>query len=223
MAIRLNLLAEVQAAEDMRRRDPVKRAIWVGGLLVTGMLVWSLRVGVSTMIASRELSHVQGQIAACTNDFRTVQENKKKADDVKFKLGKLHQLASERFLNGNLLNALQQTIVDDVYLARLAVKQEYVLTEETKAKTNSDGVVLTKAKPATVRESIIVTLEARDTSKGNQVTKFKEALATNTYFAAMLGKTNEPRLANLGPTPTPGSGEAYQAFTVECKYPDRTR
>ena len=29
MAIRINLLAESQAAEEMRRKDPVKRAVWI--------------------------------------------------------------------------------------------------------------------------------------------------------------------------------------------------
>ncbi len=34
MPIRLNLLAEAQAAEEMRRRDPVKRALWLAGLII---------------------------------------------------------------------------------------------------------------------------------------------------------------------------------------------
>ena len=33
MPIRLNLLAEAQAAEDLRRRDPVKRALWLARLM----------------------------------------------------------------------------------------------------------------------------------------------------------------------------------------------
>lgn len=41
MPIRLNLLAEAQAMEEMRRRDPVKRAIWVGSLLVAVALAWA--------------------------------------------------------------------------------------------------------------------------------------------------------------------------------------
>lgn len=34
MPIRINLLAEAQAAEEMRRKDPVKRSIWIGGFIV---------------------------------------------------------------------------------------------------------------------------------------------------------------------------------------------
>ena len=39
MPIRLNLLAEAQALEESRRRDPVKRAVWAGVFLVLA-LAW---------------------------------------------------------------------------------------------------------------------------------------------------------------------------------------
>ena len=37
---RINLLAEAQAAEELRRRDPVKRATWLGAFLVAAILAW---------------------------------------------------------------------------------------------------------------------------------------------------------------------------------------
>lgn len=40
MPIRINLLNEALAEEDMRRRDPVKRAIFIGVFLVAVSLVW---------------------------------------------------------------------------------------------------------------------------------------------------------------------------------------
>ena len=40
MSIRINLLAEAQIAEDLRRRDPVKRAIFAGAFLVVLALVY---------------------------------------------------------------------------------------------------------------------------------------------------------------------------------------
>ena len=41
MPIHINLLAEAQAAEELRRRDPVKRAIFIGISLVIVALMWS--------------------------------------------------------------------------------------------------------------------------------------------------------------------------------------
>src|SRR5437588_812625 len=40
MPIRINLLSEAQAAEELRRKDPVKRAVLASALLVAGMLCW---------------------------------------------------------------------------------------------------------------------------------------------------------------------------------------
>src|ERR1043165_8322370 len=111
MPIRLNLLAEVQAAEDLRRRDPVKRAIWVGGFLVACMLVWASYVWVHAMMANRKLSGINNRIAALTNDYARVTGNLKKVEEIGRKLGQLNKLASNRFLHGNLLNALQQSTV----------------------------------------------------------------------------------------------------------------
>ena len=224
MPIRLNLLAEVQAAEEMRRRDPLKRAIWVGALLVAGMLAWSSKVWVSTMVANSKLRQVEQDIARRTNEFRVVLDNKKKADDIKYKLGRLRQLASSRFLNGTMLNALQQSTVPDVALTRVAVKQEYFPTEEIKPKTNSEGRIII-GKPATVRESVVLTLDARDSGPvpGDQIPIFKETLATNAYFAAQLGRTNEPKLLSTGSKTTLPDGPAFLPFVIECRYPDKTR
>ena len=40
MPIRINLLAEAQAAEELRRKNPVKRGIWIGGFLVLVVILW---------------------------------------------------------------------------------------------------------------------------------------------------------------------------------------
>src|SRR5690349_22893264 len=61
-----------------------------------------------TTLFRSKLRQVEVEIARRTNEFRLVNDAKKKSDDVKYKLGKLRQLASNRFLNGTLLNALQQ-------------------------------------------------------------------------------------------------------------------
>ena len=60
MPIRLNLLAEAQAAEELRRRDPVKRAIWIGALILAAMLVWSSSRQLQVMLASSELNRLEG-------------------------------------------------------------------------------------------------------------------------------------------------------------------
>ena len=209
----------------MRRRDPVKRAIWVGSLLVTAMLVWSGSLYLNSLMSSRGLSTIQRGIETRTNDYRVVLEDEKQIGEIKRKLASLHELATNRFLHGDLLNALQQVALDDVQLMRIKVDQVYVPTEETKPKTNSETGRLTPGQPATVKESVLVTLEARDSSPvpGDQINKFREALSTNVYFKTTLSKTNGVRLGPLSPVTSMPEGRPFRLFTIECRYTERKR
>jgi len=216
MPIQLNLLAEAQAEDELRRRDPVKRAIWLGSLLVTGMLIWSASLYLNSLMSRHTLSAVQSQIAMRTNDHQVVLMNQARFDDITRKLGSLHDLASNRFLNGNLLNALQQVALDDVQLMRVKVDQVYAPVEEVKPKTNSETGRIILGVPATVKESVLVTLEARDSSPvpGDQINKFREALSTNAYFQAVLSKTNGVRLSYRSPVTAVPNGRSYFLFTI---------
>src|ERR1041384_8410644 len=123
MPIRLNLLAEAQAAEELRRRDPVKRMIWLSCLLVLVMLGWAGYLQLRVMLASSELGAVQSKMMLHTNDYQKVISDQKFLEDTKDKVSKLGQLSSARFLHGSLLNALQHTTVTDVSIYRLRLDQ----------------------------------------------------------------------------------------------------
>jgi len=225
MPIRLNLLAEAKAAEEQRRRDPVKRAIWLGATLVSLMLAVSSYLQLRSTIAKGELSRVEGQLGARTNEYRQVLTSQRKLSEVKEKLAALNQLATNRFLNGTLLNALQQTTIDDVQLIRLRTEQSYALIEAVKPKTNDDERI-TPGKPATATEHMQITLDATDGSAnpGDQVNRFKEAVITNRFFRRTLVATNAISLKNLSaPQISPATGKACVLFTLEAHCPDKTR
>lgn len=228
MPIRLNLLAEAQATEEMRRKNPVKRAIWMGALMVCLMLAWSSSLQLKAMMANNELARVEGQMNARSNEYSGVLSNQKKTEGIRNRLSALHQLTTNRFLNATLLSALQQTTVEDVQLIRIRTEETYVFKEETKARTN--GSVVLPGKPATVTERILLTLDGTDSSPnpGDQVTKFKEAIVGNNYFRQALGKTNEVNLKSISqPQILPGIGTApgkpSVQFSLECRYPEKTR
>jgi hypothetical protein len=224
MPIRLNLLAEAQAAEEARRRDPVKRAIWIGALLVALMLGWSSSLQLKAMLAKADVARVEAQMGAITNEYKQVLENQSMVADVNHRLAELRKLTTNRFLNGNLLNALQKATHEDVQLVHLRVAQEYVIVEETKARTNANRI--TPAKPGSSTEKITLTLDCLDSSAnaGDQVLKFKQMLAKHDYFQMMLGKTNEITLKNQGaPQLHPETGRPAVMFTLECRYPESKR
>jgi hypothetical protein len=131
-------------------------------------------------------------------------------------------LATNRFLEGSLLDALQHATVDDVQLTRLKIENDYAFVEETKQKTNSDGLVISRAKPATSTERIKVTLEGKDSSDGEQAIKYRGAIAESPFFQALLGRTNEVKMVSVN---SQGGGEAkkFALFTLECRFPEKTR
>src|ERR1035437_5315720 len=156
MPIRLNLLAEAQAAEEERRRNPVKRALWLAALAIVLILVWSSSLQLRAILVNSEVSRLEGRITTRTNEFQQILDNQRKTGEINARLRALGQLTSNRFLSGNLLNALQLTTVDDIQLIRLRLDQAYVCFEGTKSHTN-DNNVLIPGKPATSTEKMLVT------------------------------------------------------------------
>jgi hypothetical protein len=223
MPIHINLLAEAQAAEEMRRHDPVKRAIVIGVLLVVVSLVWSGMVEVNAILAKESFAGVQSAINAKTNAYQRVVSDKNKVVAIQAKLTALQKLQAARFLQGNLLNALQHATVDGVQLTRMRLDQTCFLTAGSDTQNNGDRVII--GHPATVKERIIMHLDARDFSAnpGDQINKFKEAIAKQAYFQAMLDKTNGVQLANTPSTAQTEAGKPYVTFTLDCSFSEVTR
>jgi hypothetical protein len=189
------------------------------------MLGWSGSLQLKATIAKRELSKTEGQMHSFTNEYAQVLQNKRKGDEILHKIHALDQLTSQRFLHANVLNALQTTTVEDVQLLRYRTEQFYATTDAIKPKTNDNRVIL--GKPATVSERLVVTLEGSDSSAnpGDQIGRFKEAMANNTYFKEALGgKPNAVSLKSLGqPEFSPVYGKRSVYFTLECRFPEITR
>jgi len=221
MPIRINLLSEALAQEELRRRDPVKRAIFGGALLVALSLVWFSSVWLAFVVEKQNLNQVDADIQQHTNAYAQVQSNFKKITDVQGRLISLEQLATNRFLEGNLLNALQQAYVPNVVVNHLHVDQKYAVVPAVLAKTNNS--VVTLAHSAAVTERVTLTLDARDFSPnaGDQVEHFKDALLNQEYFSARL-RTNSIRLSALSALQNPLSSKPYVIFSLECRFTDRT-
>ena len=86
MPIHINLLAEAKAAEDLRRRDPVKRAIYIGVSLVLALLVWSGMVEMDVIMAKQSLTGMQIAIDVKTNAYQRVSAQQKKNAVIQVKL-----------------------------------------------------------------------------------------------------------------------------------------
>ena len=225
MPIKVNLLAEAQHAEDLRRRDPVKRAIFAGSFLVVLALVWSSSLQLKVVISKSDLNQVQSRIQSRTNEWQVVMDNQKKISDMRARLEALQKLSAARFLQGNLMNGFQQLNYEGVQLASLKVNQTYVKEKDKPRASEGTKVRVAPESPGKVTERIVVSLDARDISAapGDQVNKFKENLAGQDYFKSILNKTNGVQLTSLSPLQTGTDGRAFELFTLECSLPSITR
>ena len=224
MPIRLNLLAEAQAVEEQRRKDPVKRAIWAAVLLTALVLAWASSLQLKAIVSNTALGDVVAEMNACTNDYKQVIEMQKKTGDMAQKLTALHILTTNRFLNGTLLNALQQTTVENVQVVHLRLNQTYSLAEETKPKTNGSKVI--PGSPGKVTEKLVLTIDGSDSSPnpGEQVARMKDTISTYTYFQENLDQANPVLWKNSSsPQISPDTGKAIVTFTLECRYAEKNR
>ena len=225
MPIRINLLAEDQTAEQMRRRDPVKRVVWGAGLLITLVLGWSAWLQIRVGYASHEASEYEVRWTKLEKDFKGVTSNLQQTAEIERKLSALNRLATNRFLWGTPLNALQNVVVDNVQMTRLKASQAYVLTEEIKP-AEQDGRKA-PGKPATSTEKITLTIEGKDFSNpaGSQVNQFKETLAADSYFKSKLKRVDGVRLNELSaPQTDPNDAtKPFVLFTLSCVYPEKMR
>ncbi len=224
MPIRLNLLAEAQAAEVARRQDPIKRETVAAVVLVCLLLMWSSSLQHKVMLAKSDINRAEAGIDARTNEYRHVLDDRRKIAQIKEKLAALQRLSANRFLQATLLNALQHTTVDDVRLLHLRLEQTYSAAEVPKPRAPEDH-----SGPGTVpgvTEHIVFTLDGMDSSAnpGDQVNKLRNTVAANPYFQERLDKTNSIILMNYSaPQMSRVTGKPSVLFTIKCQFQDKKR
>ncbi len=223
MPIRINLLAEQQAAEEMRRRDPVKRATWAIGFVISVLLLWSGYLQVRLMAAMRHVNHYESQWKELEKEYSLVTSNLDRTAEAERRVSALHSLATNRFLWAPALSALQYSVVDDVQVVRLKTDQNYLIVAGSKASTNKTGTA-SKAKPATSHEKIVMTIEANDYSNrpGDQIGRFQEKLNSEPYFKTNLQKSE---LTGRSPTQTDAANPSrpFVHFILDCQFLEKVR
>jgi hypothetical protein len=212
MPIRINLLAEAQAAEEVRRRDPAKRAGWVALILITGIVMWICLLQAQIIVVNSSLNGKMGQLNLMTNQYTEVMANQNKLRDVSGKLTALNRFAGARYLEATPLDALMRASVDGIQVIRL--------------RTDQSVDVIADPKPvSTEKDKLILDVKDGSANPGNeQINKYKQILAATPYFKAEHISTNNIQLRNLGVAQIDTeSGKPYVQFTLECVYPDKVR
>ena len=227
MPIRINLLAEAQASEDARRRDPVKRAIWVCGFLIIAALGWSGYLYLQLGSAQQETVAQESRWKQNEGEFKVITESQKQMIEAERKLTALLRFSTNRFLWAPVLNGLQQAIVPvagEIQLDQIKALQTF---EQTAATPQSKDKKI-PAKPAASIEKISLILKSRDYGNPNEANynKFKTALNNQPFLKTLLQKNEGVRLASTlaGPTIDPlDPSRAYYQFSLECSFQEIKR
>ena len=231
MPIRVNLLAEQLAAEEMRRRDPVKRAYWVAGGVVGLVLIWTGLLQTQLSRATSELAIQNAKWKSLEPKFKVIDAEHRRTAAIESRLDALDRLSTNRFLWANVLNALQFTVNDGIEVQRVIGKQSFVLVDPIPAKTNtvtgSTNKTIIPGKLGSSKQTLSLTIQGRDVSSnpGNQINRFREGIATHPFFASELKKVEGVALRNRSPVtqdplePT----RSFVEFTLECQFPEALR
>ena len=237
MPIRINLLAEQLAAEETRKRDPVKRAYWISGAVVGAVLVWTGLLQVRLTRASNELAAQNARWKALEPQFKKVDGDFRRTTAIETRLDALDRMSTNRFLWGNALNALQLTVVDGIEVMKLTGRQSFEFVEAIPSKTNTvagtTNLTIIAGKPGSSRQTVRITIQGRDVSPvpGSQIIKYKEVIADSSYFSNAL--KNVPGVKGAGvaflnqspvqPDLSHPTNRLFVDFTLECQYQEALR
>lgn len=226
MPIRINLLAELQSAEEERRKDPVKRTLIVAAVIVGAVALWTASLQVKVMAAKRQVTTLQTKWKSIEKNYEAAVAAKRRNLETEDRLVALRSMSTNRFLWGNTLGAFSQTLnnIEDVQVLRMRVEQSYTQTAATPNRTN--GTTVVRGKPASATEKILLTIDAMDSSAqaGSRVTAFKNAIGAQPYFQQSLAKTNGLLLmSQSAPQVNQGSGNQFVMFQLQCAFPEKVR
>jgi hypothetical protein len=148
MPIRINLLAEQQAAEQARRNDPVKRAIWIGSALIFLTLVWTLVLHMEVKAKRSELQNLDLAFKDADEGARVVRNRMAELGDIERRIASLDRYSTNRLLWANALDAFQKVTMDQIRFRNLSAVQRYYTNAATNFFTTNLSVPFDPPAPA---------------------------------------------------------------------------
>ena len=223
MPIRINLLAEAQAAAELRRKNPVKRGIWIGSFLGCEGLLWIAKLQLDISFEKHNYSSIEEDWKTKMAKYSAVTNEQARTIEVEQKLAQLDRLSTNRFLWAPVLNALQKTMVDHVQVTGLRGAQAFVKEEGRDVGSGAKKSHI----PEAMIEKVSLSIEAKDLKPGDQnYTKFKESLCTFDFFERRLNRRDgfvmDGILGPLTVDPVDPSRQ-FVTFTLASHFPASRR
>lgn len=134
--IRINLLAEEQEAEEARRRDPVKRGLWVGASIIVFTVIFSVSLQFRLNSARATLASDHARLEAIESETKEVRADSQRIVEIEKRSENIQRYATNRFYWAAALDALQRLKVDGVRVVAIDSAQTYTTNSETRFRTN---------------------------------------------------------------------------------------
>jgi hypothetical protein len=210
-------MAEAQALEEARRRNPVKLGIWIAGFFVALVGLWIMEKQLEIYNAKVVLTGLNEQWKADEAKYAGVTNAEASIAVLQGKIAALDHLHTNRFLWGPVLNALQYTVVDQVQVTRVWALQ----TIEREAPRS----IANRTIPGSANfEKVRLSIAGRDYSPATDgYKKYEDALNHYDFFVKKMGG-REGFTIEGAPGPkvpeAPGSSREFHIFTLTNQFPD---
>jgi len=222
--IRVNLLAEALAEEELRRKDPVKRAYIAAGLLVAltvGWLLYAQKQATKAVDLVAELDLKWTKLRPRCADVTNNRVRTREIDRVI--LPSLNRLSTNRFLWSHVLDALQYSMITNIEVTELQGRHSY--SNKSYVVDVLGRAIAGPPRVTSVTETVTLMLTCRDyapDAAANHIT-FMEYLVRDRFFLERLRKPTpyEPGVKTPGDPANPKKNPGVFSFT--CYFAPLTR
>lgn len=235
MPIKLNLLAEQIEERERRRRDPVKRAGIIAGVVVGLFVLWVGSIQWTIMSRGSEIADLEAGWKKIESDHKKALILESDIEKVNNKNRALLQFARERFLWAPTLDELQFCLVDNVKVTQVTGTQKFLLEKQKDNKLDKKTGLLEKAgSPGRSTENTVFTIQAYDFGNGGDEwnyfsfkstveSRFKDRFfnLAETDENAVPGKVTMQELSS--PLIDPITSVRYRNLEIDCDFPHITR
>lgn len=234
MPIKINLLAEQIEERERRRRDPVKRAMYVAGsivalfLLFVGSLQWTI------MGRGGEINDLEATFKKLESDYKKALALEKDIQVYKNKNQALITYGRERFLWATVLDELQYAMVDNLKVIQVTGSQKFLIEKQKDNKLDKEGILEKAGSPARSTERTVFNIQALDYGNGGddwnhfEFKSLVESRFSDRFFGTseksdneVLGKVTMQNLSS--PLIDPITGVRFRNLEIDCEFPQIIR
>jgi type IV pilus assembly protein PilM len=219
--LHIDFLADKHEAAERRRRDPMRWGVRIAAMLIVSMLVWVGVLSVKWLQGQTALENAAKALNTVQKRAIKVQVLSKRIGEIDKALRVLTRHATNRFLYAIPLGEIPATVVDNIQMVQ--IKMEEGLTLTAAVKENRVGEKVIPAKPATMTQRYILTLQAKDKGEPPATDEFIKALTELEWFSNNLRKVDPVRLKERGAEQVDpnDTSKTFILLTIECTFPDK--